>query len=147
MSPSKVETGADSGFHGFPDLPPFPLDIPIAPLLQLSLKKLQDGDIEESARFFQAAKELGFFYLDLRHSTDGEAILKDTDRLFKVGEDLFQLDLDEKQRYDFSGQGTYYGCVGCQTAVFSLPHSREQIQRLWPVNYRQQGYDGPQRVL
>ena len=120
MSPSKIEIGADGGFHDFPDLPPFPSDVPIAPLLQLSLKRLQDGDTEESARFIRAAKDLGFFYLDLRNSMEGETILKDTDRLFKLGEDLFQLDLEEKQSYDFSRQGTYYGCVGCQLAVFSL---------------------------
>lgn len=113
MSPSKVGTGLDGGFHDFPDLPPFPSDVPIAPLLQLSLKRLQDRDIKESARFFQAAKQLGFFYLDLRNSTEGEAILKDADRLFHVGEDLFQLGLEEKQSYDFSGQGTYYGSVMC----------------------------------
>ena len=130
MSPSKIEIGADSSFHDFPDLPPFPLDVPVAPLLQLSLKKLQDGDIEESARFIRAAKDLGFFYLDLRNSMKGEAILKNIDVLFKLGEDLFQLNLEEKQRYDFSKQGTYYGWVGYQLAVFSLPHSREQVQGL-----------------
>ncbi|KAL9110900.1 MAG: hypothetical protein Q9187_007997 [Circinaria calcarea] len=125
MFPSKIEIGADGGFHDFPDLPPFPSDMPIAPLLRLSLKRLQDGDSKESARFIRAAKDLGFFYLDLRNSMEGEAILKDMDRLFKLGEYLSRLDLEEKQSYDFSGQGTYYGWADYQLAVFSLPiHTR-----------------------
>ena len=89
--------------------PPFPNDVPTAPLLQLSLKKLLQNDTEESTSCFQACKNLGFFYLDLRGTTVGESLLDDADRLFDVGEQLFELDLEEKQRYDFSGQQSYYG--------------------------------------
>lgn len=50
----------------YPDLPPFPDDVPTAPLLRLSLQKLVSGDAQESARLWKACTELGFFYLDLR---------------------------------------------------------------------------------
>ena len=89
--------------------PPFPNNVPIAPLLRLSLEKLLKNDTQESARFFQACKELGFFYLDLRGTPAGESLLDDANRLFDIGEHLFELDLEEKQKYDFSAQQSYYG--------------------------------------
>ena len=78
------------------------------PLLRLSLRKLRDFDAEESQRFFEASKELGFFYLDLQGVDDGQAMLDDVDALFGVGEKLFQEDLSG---YDFSGEGSYFGQV------------------------------------
>jgi isopenicillin N synthase-like dioxygenase len=50
----------------FPDLPPFPEDVPTAPLLRISLSKLTQGNSSEIDRLWQACRELGFFYLDLR---------------------------------------------------------------------------------
>ena len=61
----------------FPDLPPFPEDVPMAPLLRISLSKLTQGDQEEVDKLWQACCELGFFYLDLRGaSNDRESIPK-----------------------------------------------------------------------
>ena len=112
MSPSKVETTVDADFYDFPDLPPFPSSVPTAPLLRLSLRKLQNGDVEESNRFFQVSKDFGFFYLDLRGSPEGEVILKSADALFGVGEELFDLDVEEKQKYSFVETGSYFGYGG-----------------------------------
>ncbi|TKA67463.1 hypothetical protein B0A55_09518 [Friedmanniomyces simplex] len=50
----------------FPDLPPFLDNVPTAPLLRLKLAKLLSHDAEEEERLWQACRELGFFYLDLR---------------------------------------------------------------------------------
>ena len=55
----------------FPLLPPFPLDILTAPLHRLSLANLRSSP-DESNRLFSAAKDLGFFYLDLRGDPLGE---------------------------------------------------------------------------
>lgn len=55
----------------FLDLPPFPEDVPIAPLLRISLSKLTRGNQEEVERLWKACCELGFFYLDLRGVLDG----------------------------------------------------------------------------
>ncbi|KAI4737843.1 Clavaminate synthase-like protein [Aureobasidium sp. EXF-12298] len=61
----------------FPDLPPFPEDVPMAPLLRINLNKLTQGDQEEVDKLWQACCELGFFYLDLRGaSNDRESISK-----------------------------------------------------------------------
>lgn len=54
----------------FSNLPPFPEDVPIAPLLRISLSKLNQGDAEEIGKLWKACCELGFFYLDLRGASD-----------------------------------------------------------------------------
>ena len=95
----------------FPGVPRFPQDVQTVPLLRLSLKKLETGDTEESKRFFEASRELGFFYLDLRDSTIGHDILQTSDALFGIGEKLFGLELEEKRKFDFSGQGSYFGFI------------------------------------
>ncbi|GAB7341311.1 hypothetical protein MBLNU457_7581t1 [Dothideomycetes sp. NU457] len=56
----------------FDDLPPFPSDVPTAPLLRISLSKLLKGDETEVDRLWKASCELGFFYLDLRSSDDAD---------------------------------------------------------------------------
>ncbi|KAL6718870.1 hypothetical protein ACLMJK_003104 [Lecanora helva] len=100
----------------FPDLPPFPDNVPTAPLLRLSLEKLLENDEEESIRFFTACKDIGFFYLDLQGTQEGQSLLQDADALFDVGSKLFDLPLEEKQSYDFSAQNSYFGYKGYGTS-------------------------------
>ena len=98
-------------------LPPFPTNIPSAPLLRISLLKLLSHDALESHRLFTACKDLGFFYLDLRSTTPGDSLLADANALFDVNEQFFNLPLDEKMKYDFSNQKSYFGYKGYGTAV------------------------------
>ena len=90
--------------------PPFPGDVPTAPLLRLSLVKLLQRDPEEVKRFERACEDLGFFYLDL--SGPGDSLLADAGQLFQVGEQLFDLSVEEKTKYDFSQQKSYFGYKG-----------------------------------
>lgn len=99
------------------DLPPFPTDVPTAPLLQLDLHKLLTRDPREVRRFIRACEDLGFFYLDLTGDPLGKSILKDADALFGVGEELLGLPLEEKSKYDFSGQKSYFGYKSQGAAV------------------------------
>ena len=92
----------------FPNLAPFPEDIPAAPLLRLSLSKLRK-DPAESERLFSASKELGFFYLDLSGDEEGEALLDDADNLFQFGPKLYDLGREELLKYDYKAQGSYTG--------------------------------------
>lgn len=91
-------------------LPPFPNDVPTAPLLTLSLSKLQQHDPEETARLTRACEDLGFFYLDLRGT--GDKVLEEASQLFDLAEDLYDLSLDEKLKYDFMHKGSYFGYKG-----------------------------------
>lgn len=93
----------------FPDIPPFPTDVSTAPLLRLSLENLLNRDKDEFQRFCRACEDIGFFYLDLRGAEKGITILEDAEKLFGVGARLFDLDLEEKRKYDFSAQNSYFG--------------------------------------
>lgn len=104
--------------QGFPELPPFPDNVPTAPLLRLSLASLLARDPTELSRFFSACEDIGFFYLDLASCDEGKAILADADRLFGVGAALFDLPVEEKIKYDFSkSHKSYFGYKGYGTNV------------------------------
>ncbi|PWY96615.1 Clavaminate synthase-like protein [Aspergillus sclerotioniger CBS 115572] len=90
-------------------LPRFPSDIPTAPLLRLSLSKLQSHDITETHRLLQACEEIGFFYLDLQDTNIGNNLLTLSDELFSTTENLFSLSLDEKRKYVFTYPNCHHG--------------------------------------
>lgn len=93
----------------FPGIPLFPDDVPTAPLLRLSLKNLLAEDEGEIQKLSKACEEIGFFYLDISDAGEATNILEDADKLFEIGADLFELPLEEKRKYDFSAQKSYFG--------------------------------------
>lgn len=42
----------------------------------------------------------------------GDSILGNVERLFGVGEEVFDLPREEKEGFDWSGRGSYFGLVG-----------------------------------
>ncbi|KAH5614227.1 hypothetical protein HBI26_009650 [Parastagonospora nodorum] len=114
----------------FRDLPPFPDNVPTAPLLRISLEKLLRHDPDEEERCWKACCELGFFYLDMRtsngQSIDGEALLQDADRLFDVMKDFYDLDVVEKVKYDFKEQGSYFGYKGYGEGIIDKQGTRDK---------------------
>jgi len=123
----------------FPDLPPFPNDVPTAPLLRLSLRKLIDQDQQEVDRLWRACCDLGFFYLDLRGGTpskrdsfredgdgeiNGDGLLQNAEKLFHLGDEVFDLPDEEKLKYDFKDRGSYFGYKGLGSGRWlTLPSS------------------------
>lgn len=133
----------------YDDLAPFPEDVPQAPLLRISLRKLLARDESEISRLWKASCELGFFYLDLRDATEGrgedrskrdsahsdvrpkstlingDSYIKTTSTLFALGEEVFSLPVEEKQKFDFKDQGSYFGYkgLGGRNAFPSIPSS------------------------
>lgn len=103
--------------QSFPNLPPFPTDVPTAPLLRLSLSSLLSRDNEEVNRFNRACEDLGFFYLDLTGCAQGEKLLSQADSMFGIGEQLLGLPVEEKVKYDFSKDNSYFGYKGMGTNV------------------------------
>ncbi|KAL4802362.1 hypothetical protein BDV18DRAFT_166971 [Aspergillus unguis] len=89
--------------------PPFPDDVPTAPLLRLSLRDLLAQDKTETQRLSEACEQIGFFYLDLRDAGAVSHILEDADKLFEIQAGMFDLPLEEKQKYDFSSRKSYFG--------------------------------------
>lgn len=124
----------------FPDLPPFPDNVPTAPLLRISLDKLLIHDKDEEERCWKACQELGFFYLDLRSPDDetniegeggqcqgkGEALLTDTTHLFDLMKTFYGLPVTEKVRYDFKSQGSYFGYKGYGEGIIDAKGTRDR---------------------
>jgi isopenicillin N synthase-like dioxygenase len=94
------------------EISPFPDNVPVAPLVTISLSKLLQGDENEHAELFQAAKSLGFFYLDMRGCPEGETLLQQANAMFDLAQDFFALPEEEKKKYDFAAQGKYFGYKG-----------------------------------
>ena len=94
----------------FDNMPPFPEDVPTAPLLRLSLTRLLAREPDEVNHFVRACEDLGFFYLDL--SGPGDSLLARANQLFQVGEELFDLPLEEKKNYDLLHKNVYFGYKG-----------------------------------
>ncbi|KAN0089022.1 Clavaminate synthase-like protein [Hyaloscypha variabilis] len=100
----------------FPTLPPFPTNIPTAPLLRLSLSSLRSSP-EESNRLFTASKELGFFYLDLRKDPLGEELISQSSKFFELAPRFYDLGREELSKYDYKNVGSYMGYKGFGSAV------------------------------
>lgn len=103
------ETVNFNGEENYPHLPPFPADVNTAPLLRISLGKLLASDPSEIDRLYQACVEIGFFYLYLDDSDNGKTLLETAENVFGVQEKLFDLEMEEKRKFDFSKEGSYFG--------------------------------------
>jgi hypothetical protein len=114
----------------FPGLPPFPSDIPTAPLLRLSLARLRTEQ-DESDALFKAAKELGFFYFDMRGDQLGEALLDESEKLFGVERELYSMDEEELMKHDYSHiepWRSYFGYKGLGKGVIDTKGTRDRNQ-------------------
>ncbi|KAF3035683.1 hypothetical protein E8E12_005279 [Didymella heteroderae] len=111
--------------EAFADLPPFPDNVPTAPLLRISLSKLLASDADEQQRCWRACQELGFFYLDLR-GNDGEMLLGDADNLFALMKTFYDLPVSEKVKYDFKRKGSYFGYKGYGEGIIDAKGTRDR---------------------
>ena len=82
-------------------IPPWPDRLSTAALEVFDFDLLLNGDEAEIRRFFNACKEKGFFYLKNHHVDIGAA--------FNFGRELFQLPLEEKEKYAMGTGGNYLG--------------------------------------
>jgi isopenicillin N synthase-like dioxygenase len=108
-------------------LPPFPDDVPIAPLVTISLCKLAESTSPiEHERLFSAAKSLGFFYLDVRGTPEGENLLQQADDMFNLMDEFFSLPIEEKAKYDFATKKSYFGYKGIGKEVVDGKGTRDR---------------------
>ena len=108
------------------DYPPFPDDVPTAPLLTISFRKLLSNDEAEQERLFHASKTLGFFYLDLASCESGEALLESSSSVFELMRDFYELPVEEKKKYDFAAEGSYFGYKGIGAEVVDGKGTRDK---------------------
>ena len=83
----------------FKGLPPFPENILTADIPILSLCLLEANDHVESEKLFLASQAQGCFQLDLQGTCLGKTLLQQVEKLHKIGEDAFDLSLEEKMDY------------------------------------------------
>jgi isopenicillin N synthase-like dioxygenase len=79
--------------------PPFPSGIPSAPLVSISLAKLESRDAAESQSFYKACKSLGFFYLDMQGSALGEEIVSLSEEVHSLQKQFHALPNEVKEEY------------------------------------------------
>lgn len=89
--------------------PPFPENITTAPLVTISLEKLELGDEAESKRFYDAAKDLGFFYMKLEGSALGERMVDEAEQLHHLQQGFFKLPSEEKEVYAREKIDAFFG--------------------------------------
>jgi len=146
-----LEKHNDEDELAFDDLPPFPDNVPTAPLLRLNLNRLLQGNPQEIEKLWNACRDIGFFYLDLRDGQarkrdsfqesetddhdeaavvstqlDGNALLEDAAQLFSLGEKVFMLPTEEKQEYDFKDRGSYFGYKGLGAGVIDSKGTKDR---------------------
>ncbi|KAK5683915.1 hypothetical protein LTS10_003778 [Elasticomyces elasticus] len=89
--------------------PPFPSDIPTAPLVSVSLAKLEASDGKESQAFFDACKSLGFFYLDTSDSPLGNELVSEAEQLHELQKEFFTLAHEKKENYARERVDPFFG--------------------------------------
>ena len=89
--------------------PPFPSNLPAAPLVSVSLAKLEANDPSESQAFYNASKDLGFFYLNMEGSTLGATIVEQAEQLHLVQKQFHALPNSEKDDYLIGKIDPFFG--------------------------------------
>lgn len=91
------------------DYPPFPDSVKTAPLTSVSLAKLEANDPEESTAFFQACKDLGFFYLDTSSSALGDHLVAEAEQLLQLQKQFFACPNEDKEQFAREKVDAFFG--------------------------------------
>ncbi len=78
------------------DLPPFPSDVPTAPIARISLRDILASDPSACASVLKACQTQGFFYLDLTSTSIGDSLLQDSETLLQLSQAAFAHPLESK---------------------------------------------------
>lgn len=93
----------------FVDLPPFPDDVPVAPIHTIPLSSLRAGDENAAKSLLAACQELGFFLLSLEGDSIGDELIQEIDRLFLLAQEIMALPIDVKQQYLHDAPRSFLG--------------------------------------
>jgi isopenicillin N synthase-like dioxygenase len=81
------------------ELPPFPDNLPLAPIARVSSAALFSNDEPACAAVLEAVQTAGFFYLDLSDSPSGKELLSEAEQLLSLSKKAFTISLEEKLSY------------------------------------------------
>ena len=79
--------------------PPFPDDVPVAPIGRISLQKILEHDNAEAAVALEACRTHGFFYLDLTSVPIGEELIQNAEDLQDLAKQVFKRPFEEKDAH------------------------------------------------
>lgn len=83
----------------FKNIPPFPEDVPTAPMPTISFGSLRRRDDQVEKNVLKACREVGFFLLDLRGDELGTKLVHEIDQLFHVCQETMNLPDDIKEQH------------------------------------------------
>ncbi|KAK0737643.1 hypothetical protein B0T21DRAFT_169356 [Apiosordaria backusii] len=104
--------------------PPFPPNLPLAPLTTISHSKLLSNDSIESSKLLSACKNQGFFHLDLRTTPQGATLLSQSSQLYNLAQSLFALPLETKQQFALQKGVSLFGYKPAGTVKTTDPSHR-----------------------
>ncbi|TBU22681.1 Clavaminate synthase-like protein [Dichomitus squalens] len=109
---------------GLLNFPTFPEGVPTHPLLIIDYALLEAGDEGEIDRLWQAATELGFWYLK-NHGLDAEV-----NAMFDLGAQTFALPSEDKVPYSYQEDGSSFGYKAMGSCVIDEKGTRDTTEAM-----------------
>lgn len=114
-------------------LPPFPSDLPHAPIARISSAQLLAAEPAATAAVAQACRTYGFFYLDLRDSGAGRALVGESEQLLGLAEESFRAPLPEKNAFHLERGVSLFGYKAAGTVKQTDATQRPDSTEFWNV--------------
>ncbi|KAJ4347906.1 uncharacterized protein N0V89_009278 [Didymosphaeria variabile] len=115
------------------DLPPFPSDVPTAPIARISLSDLLASKPPACASALEACRTHGFFYLDLTATTIGSSLLSASERLLQISHQVFDHELEYKTKHDLVKGVSLFGYKRAGTVKSTDPNLRPDTTEFFNV--------------
>ncbi|CAN8103244.1 unnamed protein product [Discula destructiva] len=129
VSPDPTHTVFD-GVDGIP--PPFPSDVPVAHLSNISHQKILEGDVNEIARVIQCGRDIGFFRVDLRQSESGKRLLAAARNMFALAKETYDLPTETKLADSILLHGEdLFGYKGLGASVVDKDGTPDNNEQYW----------------
>jgi isopenicillin N synthase-like dioxygenase len=116
------------------DLPPFPENVPIAPIASISLEKILSGDNDEGAAALEACRTHGFFYLKLTSNNIGQDLLSDSEDLLGLSHRAFDHPNSEKDPYELIKGVSLFGYKKPGTVKATDPNQRPDTTEFFNIS-------------
>ncbi|KAG8161067.1 hypothetical protein KVR01_009331 [Diaporthe batatas] len=118
------------GVNGVP--PPFPADVPVAHISNISYQKVLEGDVDEVARVIKSARDNGFFRVDLTDSEIGQKFLAAARNMFMLAQETFDLPTEVKLDDSILKHGEdLFGYKGLGASVVDKDGTPDNNEQYW----------------
>ncbi|KAF2173411.1 hypothetical protein M409DRAFT_48394 [Zasmidium cellare ATCC 36951] len=123
---------APSTLDGWDSLPPFPTNIPVASVNNISHARLLNGDAEELKNLLSSARTTGFVRIDFTDTELGRRFLDGADKMFKLAAKTFDLPAEVKLNDNMLNHGdALLGYKGLGASVVDKDGTRDNNEQYW----------------